>query len=136
MADGAAIGRPVSRSKACATGWAGTRTATVSSPALASSDNPLPARRGSTRVSGPGQKRAASLPARRRIRERLRLGQTRHMDDQRVEARPALGGENLGDGAFVCRIAAEPVYGLGRKGDEPAGAQQRGGAGDRLGCGR
>ncbi len=52
--------------------------------------------------------------------ERLGLGQTRHMHDQRVEARPALGGKDRGDGMVVRRIAAEPVDGLGRKGDEAA----------------
>ncbi len=108
----------------------------MSSPALASSDKPLSSRRGKTRVSGPGQNRAARLSS--TIVEngkRLRLGQPRDMDDQRVEAWPALSREDLGDGAFVGRIAAEPVDGLGREGDEPAGAQQRGGAGDRPGGG-
>ena len=38
--------------------------------------------------------------------ERLGLGQPRHMDDQRVEARPALGRENLGDGASL--VASPP----------------------------
>ena len=36
LADGAAIGRPAARKSFWATGWAGARTATVSSPALAS----------------------------------------------------------------------------------------------------
>ena len=63
LADGAAIGRPAARSSVCATGCAGARSATVSSPALASSERPLSARRGSTRLSGPGQKwRAARRP--------------------------------------------------------------------------
>ena len=53
------------------------------------------------------------------------------MHDQRVEAGPGLGGEYSGDGMLVCRIAAEPIHGLGRERDEPPGAQQRGGAGDR-----
>jgi hypothetical protein len=44
------------------------------------------------------------------------------MHNQRVEAGPALYLEDLGDGAFVGRIAAEPIDGLGREGDEPAGA--------------
>ena len=57
------------------------------------------------------------------------------MHDQRVEARPALGGEDRGDGTLVRRIAAEPIHGLGRERDEPPGAQQRGGAGDRRRAG-
>jgi len=57
------------------------------------------------------------------------------MHDQRVEARSALRREDLGDGSFVGRIAAEPVDGLGREGDKPAGAQQCRGARDRPGGG-
>ena len=57
------------------------------------------------------------------------------MHDQRVEARPALGGEDAGDGALVGRVGAEPVDRLGRERDELSAAQQRGGAGDRLGSG-
>ena len=53
-------------------------------------------------------------------RKLFRLGLPRNMHDQRVEARPVLDREDLGDGAFAGRIAAEPVHGLGRKGDEPA----------------
>ena len=68
-------------------------------------------------------------------RKGLRLGQSRNMHDQRVETRSALRSEDLGDGAFVGRIAAEPVDGLGREGNEPAGCQQPGGAGDRPGVG-
>ena len=59
FAEGAATGRPVSRSSASAVSCAGTRTASVSSPALASRLTSQPRRRGSTRVSGPGQNAAA-----------------------------------------------------------------------------
>jgi hypothetical protein len=67
----------------------------------------------------------------------LGLGETANMHDQRVEAGPRLGCEYSGDGKVVCRIAAEPIHGLGRERDEPPGAQQCGGAGDRrrAGCG-
>ncbi len=58
------------------------------------------------------------------------------MHDQRVEARPALGGENRGDGRLARRVAAQPVDGLGGKGDEPACAQKRGATGDLWGRGR
>ena len=53
------------------------------------------------------------------------------MDDQRVEARPSLGREDRGDGALVGRVGAEPIDGLGRKGDERPVAQQPRGARDR-----
>ena len=118
LADGAATGRPTARSSVCATGCAGARTATVSSPALASSDTPPSVRRGSTRVSGPGQKRRAAARPVVEHGQRLRLGEPRDVHDQRVEARPSFRGEDGGDGAVVCRVAAEPVHGLGRKGDE------------------
>src|SRR5579875_919574 len=45
------------------------------------------------------------------LRETLVKGE---MHDQRVEARPLLGGKDPGDGVRVCRIAAQAVDGLGR----------------------
>src|SRR5215472_2149912 len=63
------------------------------------------------------------------------LGQPRDVDDQRVEARPALDHKDLSNGAVVGRIRTEPINGLGREGDEPARAQQPGSLGDRLGGG-
>ena len=108
----------------------------MSSPALASSDKPAVVAAPQDEGQRPRPKSRGRLAS--TIVEngkRLCLGQPRDMDDQRVEAWPALGRENLGDGALVGRIAAEPIDGLGRKGDEPAGAQQRGGAGDRPGGG-
>ncbi len=59
----------------------------------------------------------------------------RHMDDQRVEARPALGGEDRGHRPVVGGIAAQPIDGLGGEGDQPAGAQQLGARGDVFGSG-
>ncbi len=61
LALGAAIGRSAALSIAWATGCAGTRTPTVSPPAATSAG--MCARRGSTSVSGPGQKRCASCSA-------------------------------------------------------------------------
>jgi len=55
--------------------------------------------------------------------EGIRLGQTGHMDDQRVEARPFLGSEDRSDRALVGRIPTEPIDRLGRKGDELPAAQ-------------
>ena len=52
------------------------------------------------------------------------------MDDQRVEGRPALGGEDRRDRAVVAGVGAEAVDGLGREGDERARAQQPGRGGD------
>jgi len=63
FADGAASGRFASSISARAVSCAGTRTATVSSPALTSSESAVSSRRGSTSVSPPGQNRLASLSA-------------------------------------------------------------------------
>ncbi len=53
------------------------------------------------------------------------------MDDQRVEARPVLGREDAGHRPVVGGVGAQAVDGLGREGDQAAGAQQlaRGGVG-------
>jgi hypothetical protein len=64
LALGAAIGRPTARMSARGKGCAGTRSARLSSPALASSDTGQSGARGSTSVSGSGQKRSASIDAR------------------------------------------------------------------------
>ena len=76
LAEGATTGPLNAVSKACATAWAGTRTATLSRPASARSDTPLPGRFGSTRVSGPGQNAAASASAAASKRARLRAAST------------------------------------------------------------
>jgi len=55
------------------------------------------------------------------------------MDDQRIEARPLLRGKDLGDGFVLRRIGAEPINGLGRKGDELPFDQGLGGIGNGLG---
>ena len=57
--DGAATGEPVAASSANATGWAGTRTATVDRPELTSGTTASV--RASTIVSGPGQNRRGQL---------------------------------------------------------------------------
>ena len=61
LALGAAIGTPAARISAWATGWLGTRTATVGRPAVATSGTT--GRFGRTSVSGPGQNRSARARA-------------------------------------------------------------------------
>jgi len=48
--------------------------------------------------------------------------------DQGVIGRPTLGGEDPADGRRVRGVGADAVDGLGRKGDQFAGLQQRDGA--------
>lgn len=62
--------------------------------------------------------------------QRFGLCQSGHMDNQRVEMRASLGGKDPGQGLAVGGVAAQPVDRLGRKGDQPAGADQRSGLGD------
>ena len=54
--------------------------------------------------------------------KRLGFGDARYMDDQRVEARPALGREDRGDRVLVHGVGAEPIYRLGREGHQLSGA--------------
>ena len=61
LADGAAMGSPLARIMALATGWEGIRTATVSRPAVVASG--IRGSRGRIIVSGPGQNRSANLRA-------------------------------------------------------------------------
>ena len=55
----------------------------------------------------------------------LRVRETAHMYDQRIEARPLFGRKNAGDGAVVRRVRTKPVNGFGGKGDQSAAAQDR-----------
>ncbi len=112
------------RSRASATGCAGTRTASVSSPAPASSATGQVTRRGSTMVSGPGQNAAASARRRRCGDVAERGVGVRVVADQRVEVRPALGGEHGGDGAVGGGVRPQAVDRLGREGDQLTGQQQ------------
>ena len=57
------------------------------------------------------------------------------MHDQRVETRPSLGLEDTGHGMIVARIAPQPIDRFGGQRDQPAGAQDRRGAGVALGAG-
>ena len=98
--------------------------AIVSSPASARSATPQCGCFGSTRVSGPGQKAAASFSAVGvEVGEAARRRGIGDMRDQRVEGRPALGGVEPGDGLAIAGIGAEAVDGLGRKRDQPAWPQ-------------
>ena len=99
LADGATTGLPNAARMSCATAWRGTRTAMLSSPAVASSRD---------RASGsPGQhQRERPRPERPRqphrvgveARQRLRRGDVGDVGDQRVEGRPALGRIKPRDG--------------------------------------
>lgn len=64
LADGATTAPPKACRIASATGWAGMRIATVSSPAVANSATGQSSVFGTTSVSGPGQNASASLNAR------------------------------------------------------------------------
>ena len=126
LADGATTGRPNAARMSRATGC------------------PAPARRwcrgrrwqarppgnrrafGSTSVSGPGQNAAASRSAAASKRASARAAASvGDMGDQRIERRAALGGVEPRDRLAVGGVGAEPVDGLGRKRDQPAGRSTR-----------
>ena len=70
---------------------------------------------------------------RRETRRRAaRGGDVRDMRDQRIERRAALGRVEPGDGLAIAGVGAEPVDGLGRKGDETAGRKAARGRLDRV----
>ena len=75
-------------------------------------------------MSAPGQNRFGE-PFRDIVptRERTRRGDIGDVHDQRVEARPAFGGEDRGDRAIVGGDSAQAIDGLGGKRDQPARAQ-------------
>ena len=130
---GAATGRPAYCDQ-CPRDWdaTGTRMATVARPAVTSSRHTRTIAC-STIVSGPGQKRAASSRAASRHLddERRHVVNCRDVNDQRIVGGPLLRGEQSLDRASIERMRTEPVDGLGRKCDEPAGAQAFGGARDQ-----
>ena len=63
------------------------------------------------------------------IGDRLGRFQVGDVGDQRVEARPALGGENPRHGLTVGGVGGEPVDRLGRQDDQGALAERRGSLG-------
>ena len=106
---------------ASATGCAGTRIATVSSPAVARSATAQSAVLGSTRVSGPGQNACASAIAcasKRPIRRAAARSPTWAISG--IEGGPALGLVEPGDRRRVAGVGAEAIDGLGRERDQPA----------------
>ena len=117
LALGAAMGRPACSIRSRATAGFGTRTPTVSLPAVTMSG--IRAERGRTRVSGPGQNAAASLRCLGPVGD-ARAGHVdaADVDDQRVDRGPPLGLEDPGDGLGVGGVGAQAVDGLGGEGDE------------------
>ncbi len=125
LADGAAMGPPNASSRSWATGSAGTRSATVSSPAQARSETGESAARASTSVSGPGQNASAkSFGARVEHGQALRAGARANMHNQGIEARPLLGGEDARHRMVVCRVRAQSIDCLGGERHESPRAQE------------
>ena len=130
LADGAAMPLPNARSRASASGWSGTRRATVSCPPVTALGTRGAARQDQRQRAGPEGRgeRPRGRPARRPpSRRAARLG--RQVDDQRVLGRPALEGKDARHGGRVQRIGAQAVDGLGGQRHHLPGAQQF----DRLG---
>ncbi len=124
LAEGAASGRPAARISSSASGWSGMRMPTVSSPAVTISLRPAPGLRRSTSVSGPGQNCGEPPGEGAELDQFLGHFEVGHVDDQRVEARPALGLVDLEHGVGIGGVGAEPVDRLGGEGDDPACPQE------------
>ena len=131
---GAAIGTPAASMRARATGWSGTRTATVGRPAVTTSGTLL--RFARTIVSGPGQKRAASARASGGISGTSLPDhrQAGDVDDERVVVGPSLRLEDPPHRLRVEGVGPEAVDRLRREGDRLAPLQ--GGGGTTKGGGR
>ena len=70
----------------------------------------------------------------REMRQRVRHVAIRDMDDERVEARPALGAVNGRHRMIVGRIGRQPIDGFGRNGDGFARADEQRRFAQRLGA--
>ena len=131
LAEGATTGRRDGLEQAARQGCAGTRNATLASPARARSQTVVGGRGRDDERQGTGPE-GASERERRLVEAPFGASrlEARHMRDQRIEFRPALRRVERGDGARVRRVGAEPVDGLGREGDEAAAAQEGRSLGD------
>ncbi len=134
LAEGAASGAPTARMRLSATGWSGTRSATVSRPGR---DDPrddvaLPEddgeRSGPEPRGEPGDPRIAAVLGHDVPREVRRI---REVDDDRVEPRPLLQREDAGHRLGIPRVRPEAVHGLRGEGDRLAAPEGRDGFGDR-----
>ena len=106
----------------------------MGNPAVTSAAIGAPLRSGRTRVSGPGQCRAASVL--RPVVEQCDfsgLRQIPDMHDQRIEARPALGFVDARHRFAIGGVGSKPVDRLGRHRHGPARGDQARGLGDRVG---
>ena len=118
------IGPPKARASAQATGWAGTRTATVPPPPARRSASPGHA--GTITVSGPGQKRS---PRRRttgvkRPGAALDLVEIRRNQRDRLVDLPAFDAIELLDRALAGRVGRQAVQRVRRVRQHDALAQQ------------
>ena len=109
------MGRALASISASATGWEGTRAATVGSPPVVTSGTRFRARQDKGQRPGPEARRGLRRSRRHARGDALERGHTRQVDDQRVAPRPLLGFEDARDRGAGQRVGAEPVDGLGRE---------------------
>ena len=136
LAEGATTGPPKASSNAWATGCAGTRTATLSSPASARSAIAAIRLLRQHQRQRPRPEDASEF-FRHGIEapEPARGGGIGDMRDQRIECRASLGGIEPRYCLAVASIGAEPVDRLGGEGHQPARVQAARRSRDALGIG-
>ena len=132
LAEGAASGLPVASSRSRIAGWAGARIAIVASPAVTREaiGGAAAERQDEGQRAGPiAFRQGAGLIA--ELSDFRGLIDAPDMDDERIEARTALGFVDAGDRFAVGRVGGEAVDGLGRHRDGLAGRDQPRRFGDR-----
>ena len=121
LADGATTGLPSARMMPRATAWSGTRTAMLSSPAVASSATGQPAVSSAPASAVPARTpRQAASPPHRTPRGVRAAAMSDTCAISGLNGRPSLGGVKARHGLAVGGVGAEAVDRLGRKRDQPA----------------
>ncbi len=121
---------PSADASARGAGWSGTRTPIVGVPAASTSGRRTPGWTVSTSVRPPGQKASREdASGGRRDAQTPGLVGVGEQHGHGLLGRPPLRGEQALDGVRQREVRGDPVDGVGRDRDDPAGAQQL----DRLG---
>ena len=131
LAEGAASGRPTAEIRASATGWTGTRRAIAVKTRPRGRADRRAGRQRNHQRQRPRPKCPGKLP-RFAVENALFKSRVKAFDmrDERIGVRPSLRRINAGNRRVRGRVPGKAVNGLGRKGDDTAGANDRRRLGD------